>query len=470
MITQNTSIRNHRIWWDACLPALDACSIVASLAAVRLATSGGIEDATLLLAMVTTVVFLVIAQVTGLHRHPKAASADREIGLVTTTWTLSVLALAVLALAGRWGELYARSELFTWFIVAPAMIGICRMCARIVQQGFLRQGLGVRRVAIAGLNDLGRRIAVQLENDASLGWQVLGYYDDREGSRDASCKGNPSFSLAGDLDELVKCARDGQIDTVLVALPMRAEQRIRSILHELSDSTVSVYIIPDIFVFELLHARWTNIGHLPAVSIFENPLDGVDGIAKRLTDLGLASLALVAAAIPMAAIALAVKWTSPGPIFFRQRRYGLDGREIRVWKFRSMRTCDDGPLIKQATQGDPRITALGAFLRKTSLDELPQLFNVLGGSMSLVGPRPHATAHNEEYRRQILGYMLRHKVKPGITGLAQVSGCRGETDTLDKMQRRIEFDHQYIRGWSLWLDLKILFRTLRIVWRQPEAY
>ena len=151
-------------------------------------------------------------------------------------------------------------------------------------------------------------------------------------------------------------------------------------------------------------------------------------------------------------------------------RYGLDGREIKVWKFRSMKVCDDGPSVKQATKGDARITPLGAILRKTSLDELPQLFNVLDGSMSLVGPRPHASAHNEHYRGQIRGYMLRHKVKPGITGLAQVSGCRGETDTIDKMERRIEWDHRYIRTWSLWLDINILAKTLLVAWRQPEAF
>ncbi len=174
-------------------------------------------------------------------------------------------------------------------------------------------------------------------------------------------------------------------------------------------------------------------------------------------------------AIPMLIIAVVIKLTSRGPVFFRQKRYGLDGEEIRVWKFRSMRTCDDGPVVAQATKNDPRITKVGAVLRRTSLDELPQLFNVLEGSMSLVGPRPHATAHNELYRGQIRGYMLRHKVKPGITGLAQVNGCRGETDTLDKMQRRVEFDHEYIRGWSLWLDLQILLRTLIVAWRQAEA-
>lgn len=251
---------------------------------------------------------------------------------------------------------------------------------------------------------------------------------------------------------------------------MRAEARIRTLLDELSDTTASVYIVPDFFVFELLHARWISMGGLPAVSVFENPLFGLDGAAKRVADISLAIGVLVVLGIPMLVIAALVKLTSPGPVFFQQRRYGLDGREIRVWKFRSMRTCDDGAIVKQATKGDARITKLGAILRKTSLDELPQFLNVLDGSMSLVGPRPHASAHNEQYRSLIRGYMLRHKVKPGITGLAQVNGCRGETETVDKMEARVRWDHQYIRSWSMWLDIKILFRTLAVVWRQPEAH
>lgn len=298
---------------------------------------------------------------------------------------------------------------------------------------------------------------------------MVGFFDDR-GIRRLPGREHPGATLAGDLSELVSRARRGEIDTILITLPMRAESRIRYVLDQLSDSTVSVYIVPDFFVFELLHSRWTNMGGLPAVSVFENPFYGVDGVVKRMADLALASAALVVAAMPMLLVAVAVKLSSPGPVFFRQRRYGLDGREIRVWKFRSMRSCDDGPVVKQATQGDPRVTRLGALLRKTSLDELPQLFNVIDGSMSLVGPRPHATAHNEQFRGLIRGYMLRHKVKPGITGLAQVCGCRGETDTLEKMQRRVALDHQYIRQWSIGLDLKILFRTLWVAWRQPEAY
>jgi len=251
---------------------------------------------------------------------------------------------------------------------------------------------------------------------------------------------------------------------------MRAEQRIRDVLNRFSDTTASVYIVPDFFVFELLHSRWNNILGVPVVSVFENPFYGVDGMLKRAFDLLVGTCCLVLAAIPMLTIAILVRFSSPGPIFFRQKRYGLDGREIRVWKFRTMRVCEDGPNVVQAVRHDPRVTPIGRFLRRTSLDELPQLFNVMAGNMSLVGPRPHAQAHNEQFRGQIQGYMLRHKVRPGITGLAQVHGWRGETDTLFKMEKRVEYDHKYIREWSLWLDLRILVQTIAVVFSGRNAH
>ena len=257
---------------------------------------------------------------------------------------------------------------------------------------------------------------------------------------------------------------------IFITLPMRAEERIRGLIRDLQDTTASVYIVPDLFVFQMLNSRWTDIKGLPVVSVFENPLYGVDGALKRCVDVALATIALILLAIPMTLIALAVKLTSRGPVIFRQKRYGLDGKEIWVWKFRSMTVQENGSEVKQATKNDSRLTPIGGFLRKSSLDELPQIINVLLGEMSLVGPRPHASAHNEHYRGQIEGYMLRHKVKPGITGLAQVNGCRGETDTIDKMEKRVFFDHQYIREWSIWLDLKIIFRTFSVVLSRQNAY
>lgn len=460
-------IRSQSRRWDFVLPLLDSAAVMASLAIVHWFGRGYVDEMATAMGMIAIVVFLLMSQLTGLHRRQDVGNADREMAAVVVTWALSVLGLSLLGYATRYGHHFARSLILSWAILVPIVIALQRMCLRVVQRGLMRRGFGVRRVAIAGLNDLGRQTAANIAAEPSLGFRLVGFYDDRTKLREEEIR---TELLSGDLTELVHLARAGEIETVLIALPMRAESRIRYVLDELSDSTASVYIVPDFFVFELLHSRWTSMGGLPAVSVFETPLFGVDGVMKRVADVAIAIAALLIAAVPMMLIALAVKLSSPGPIFFRQRRYGLDGREILVWKFRSMHTCDNGDVVKQATKGDPRVTPVGAILRKTSLDELPQLFNVIDGSMSLVGPRPHATAHNEQYRSLIRGYMLRHKVKPGITGLAQVNGCRGETETIDKMQRRVTWDHRYIRSWSLWLDIKILLKTLKIVWKQEEAY
>jgi putative colanic acid biosynthesis UDP-glucose lipid carrier transferase len=266
--------------------------------------------------------------------------------------------------------------------------------------------------------------------------------------------------VLGDLDDIAEHVVKGGTDIVYLALSMRHEERMRQIASQLADSVVSVYVAPDLFVFDLVQALWSNLDGIPLVSIFESPFLGVTGWLKRAEDLVISAGVLLVAAAPMLAIAAIIKLTSRGPVFFVQRRYGIDGRPIRVWKFRSMTVCEDGPDIPQACRDDPRVTPFGRFLRRTSLDELPQFINVLQGRMSVVGPRPHAVAHNEQYRRLIQGYMRRHKVKPGITGLAQVNGWRGETDTLEKMENRVKHDLEYLRTWSLMLDLKIIVQTV----------
>jgi putative colanic acid biosynthesis UDP-glucose lipid carrier transferase len=251
---------------------------------------------------------------------------------------------------------------------------------------------------------------------------------------------------------------------------MSQEPRIRALLRELRDTTASVYFVPDFFVAEFALAWPSDVNGIPVLAVCETPFDDFNEVVKRVSDLVLGAILLAFAAPAMVFCAVGVSVGSPGPIIFRQHRYGMDGREIVIYKFRTMTVCEDGPAIAQARRGDQRTTSFGAVLRKLSLDELPQLINVLQGRMSLVGPRPHAVAHNEQYRKLIDGYMLRHKIRPGITGLAQVNGCRGETDTLDKMQRRIALDLTYLRSWSLQLDLWILARTVVQVWRDPASY
>jgi putative colanic acid biosynthesis UDP-glucose lipid carrier transferase len=242
------------------------------------------------------------------------------------------------------------------------------------------------------------------------------------------------------------------------------------VVESLRDTTASVYYVPDVFIFSLFSASLTDLRGIPMVALWETPFFGVNGWLKRAEDLVLASLILILVSPLLVLIGLGVKLSSPGPIIFRQRRYGLDGSEIMVYKFRTMKVCEDGPHIPQTIKDDSRVTPFGSWLRRTSLDELPQFFNVLNGSMSIVGPRPHAVAHNEYYRRLIPGYMLRHKVRPGLTGWAQINGWRGETETLEKMEKRVEFDLEYLRRWSLWFDLKIIFLTIFRGFKDSHAY
>jgi putative colanic acid biosynthesis UDP-glucose lipid carrier transferase len=241
-------------------------------------------------------------------------------------------------------------------------------------------------------------------------------------------------------------------------------------VRELRDTTASIYFVPDVFAFDLIQGRLVEINGMPAISVCDTPFHGMNAVSKRATDIILAGAALLVLWPLLLLIAIAVKITSRGPVLFRQRRYGLNGEEILIYKFRSMTVAEDGAVVTQATKFDTRVTPLGRILRSTSLDELPQLLNVLEGKMSVVGPRPHAVAHNEQYRKLINGYMIRHKVRPGITGLAQVNGLRGETQTVEKMRERVRLDLEYLSHWSPWLDVQIIFKTLWVIARDQNAY
>jgi putative colanic acid biosysnthesis UDP-glucose lipid carrier transferase len=427
------------------------------------------SKSTLVIGLVSIGAFMIAAEVVGLYRDWRGISFSREAFIASAAWGLAVFGLLSLGRFTEYStELSLRAISFWTGITYLFILGL-RCQARVLLRWFSSSSAHNRGFAVVGINELGIELARNIRKQPELGLRFVGFFDDRPHKRTTELPAELDARL-GDSQTLLDQARSGQIQVVFVTLPLRAEERIRDIVGRLADTTASVYIVPDLFVFQLLHSRWTDIQGIPVVSIYENPLYGVDGLIKRLCDVALATAALLALALPLLAIAAAVKLTSRGPVFFKQRRYGLDGREILVWKFRSMKVQENGPQVVQAQKNDPRLTPIGGFLRKTSLDELPQLLNVLGGSMSLVGPRPHATAHNEYYRKQIDGYMLRHKVKPGITGLAQVNGCRGETEQLEKMERRVHFDHKYIREWSLWLDLEILWKTFAVVLSRQNAY
>ncbi|MDR8545306.1 undecaprenyl-phosphate glucose phosphotransferase, partial [Klebsiella pneumoniae] len=279
-----------------------------------------------------------------------------------------------------------------------------------------------------------------------------------------------TLPYAGDINTLINDAKAGSVDRIYIALGAEQSKQIKNIARELTNTTCSVLLVPDLFTFNILQSRTEEINGVPVVPLFDTPLNGINMVFKRMEDIIVSSIILLLISPILIIISCIVKFTSPGPVFFRQIRYGMDGKPIRVWKFRSMTVMENDSKVVQATKNDVRVTKVGKFLRSTSLDELPQFFNVLFGQMSVVGPRPHAVAHNEQYRSLIQGYMLRHKVKPGITGLAQINGWRGETDTLEKMEKRIEYDLLYIRGWSIWLDLKIIFLTVFKGFINKSAY
>lgn len=378
---------------------------------------------------------------------------------ILSSWTVVIALLLLLGWATQTAMLFDSGAMLAWACATPAALLLTHRIAPAVLPRLLA-GEGAERIAVVvGANEMGTRLGARIRATPDLGIRFAGFFDDRGPGRN----GDEPGEVLGTIGRLADYAKTHRVDLIYIALPMASQPRIIKLLDELRDTTASIYFAPDIFLSDLIQARMDTVAGLPVLAVCETPFYGINGLVKRASDVVLASLILVMIAPLMLAIAIAVKRSSPGPVLFRQRRYGLDGKEIVVYKFRTMTVAEDGSEIRQATRDDARVTPLGAILRRHSLDELPQFINVLQGRMSVVGPRPHAVAHNELYRRQIKGYMVRHKVKPGITGWAQVNGLRGETDTLDKMSARIAYDLAYLRNWSLRLDLQIVIRTVFVV-------
>ncbi len=375
--------------------------------------------------------------------------------------------IILLGYASGYIDYFDKHAVQMWVWLAPVSVLSAHLLFRLVLPTCIRLQGGLKNGVIAGVNEQGLALAHRIKKDPYTPINVVGFFDDRDGDR---VEGVDQFALLGKLNQLPAYVRENGIQMIYLSLPMAAQPRILQLLDELRDTTASIYFVPDIFITDIIQGRMENVQGMPVVSVCETPFTGMNGLLKRISDLIFSSFILVLISPILLGIAIAVKRSSPGPIIFKQRRYGQDGEEIQVYKFRSMTVTEDGGTVTQATRSDPRITPLGAFLRKTSLDELPQFVNVLQGRMSIVGPRPHAVAHNELYRKLVTGYMIRHKVKPGITGWAQVNGYRGETDTLHKMKMRIEYDLDYLRNWSLRLDTYIILRTVGVVFNDRNAY
>jgi putative colanic acid biosynthesis UDP-glucose lipid carrier transferase len=422
-----------------------------------------------ILALVAAVLFYFSAELCRVYRSWRGESLEFEVASVVGAWSLVVVALLGAGYALKVSGEYSRLAIGTWFLLTPLVLSAWRVAESVVWTNLRVRGYNTRSAAIVGAGEQGKRVAETIQRSPWMGIRLLGMYDDREPAPDRVSKDLPS-PLLGKMDDLLERGRSGEVDIVYLTLPVSNQERIVQMLNDLSDTTASVYMVPDMFLFSMFHGEWVQIGPLAGVSVFETPFQGVSGWVKRAEDLLIGFGALALAALPMALIALGIKATSRGPVLFKQTRYGLDARPFTIYKFRTMTVCEDDDDLTQATPNDPRVTRIGATLRRLSLDELPQVFNVLGGSMSLVGPRPHAAAHNEYYRKLISGYMTRHKVRPGITGWAQANGWRGETEDFEKMRARVEYDLWYIRNWSLSLDLRILVMTALRGFRDPNAY
>ena len=416
-------------------------------------------------ALLSVFLFHFTSELDKLYISWRGLSIYKELKKTISHWFVSaaILFLSVNFLAPQY--LNPEGLQFYWFVSVLVSLCVYRVVLRLILRGLRSQGINTRSVVIAGAGTLGQQLANNIIANSSFGLVFGGYYDDA-----APKQKLVAAQTIGNLEQLIADCKEGGIDRVYIVLPPQAYERRKWLVKELADSTASVYIVPDVFTYQLLHSRSDTIMGIPTISIYDSPLDGSNAIIKRIEDIVLSTLILIMISPVLLGLALAVKFTSKGPVFFKQNRYGIDGKPIKVWKFRSMNVMEDGAKVTQATKNDSRFTPIGQFIRKTSLDELPQFINVLQGQMSIVGPRPHAVAHNEEYRKLVDGYMLRHKVKPGITGWAHINGWRGETDTLDKMEKRIEFDLEYIRNWSLFFDLKIVFLTIFKGFVNKNAY
>jgi putative colanic acid biosynthesis UDP-glucose lipid carrier transferase len=385
---------------------------------------------------------------------------SRSYAGVALRWLVVIAVLLFAAFAFKHTAELSRRVALTWFGVTPLVLSAAQAVRRRAHWS-AAHGASAPRHIIIGVNDVGFELSRRLPANG-----FLGYFDFRHVERLAPVL-EPG-KLAGHCKDVADYVRSHAINIVYIALPLANVPRISDLMTALRDTTASIFFVPDAFAFDLIQGRLVEINGMPALSVCDTPFHGMDAVLKRAFDLTFAGVGVLLATPLLVMIAVAVKVSSRGPVLFRQRRYGLNGEEILVYKFRSMTATEDGSVVTQAKKHDPRVTPVGRFIRRTSLDELPQLFNVIQGKMSMVGPRPHAVAHNEMYRKLISGYMIRHKVRPGITGLAQVNGMRGETELLEKMAERVRYDLEYLRHWSPLLDLKILIKTLTLVVRQSK--
>ena len=418
--------------------------------------------------LVDVILTLSLLHFADLYRLQSIVTTNRQFYKVIGVCAVAFFTLVSLAFALKISGAFSRVWVFSCFLTATTLICLFRsVCAYSIKE-LGRAGSLTRNLAIVGGQEQGRRMLSFISANEEPWRRIIGVFDDRADRIGDNVEGYP---VLGTLDDLVDYARRARVDDIVIAMPWNADQRLMEIINKLREMPIGIFLGTDLVGYRFPHLFPNSIGNIPVIEIHAKPLTGWKAIVKSVEDYTIASLLIFMISPLLLLICAAIKLESRGPVIFRQQRYGFNNKTITVFKFRSMydgRPPEEG--VHQAQRDDPRVTRVGKFLRRTSLDELPQLFNVLNGSMSLVGPRPHAVEHNVQYANIIGGYFGRHNVKPGITGWAQVNGLRGETDTDEKMKARVEHDVYYIDNWSLWLDLKVLFKTPLVVFSQDTAY
>ncbi|WNW09614.1 undecaprenyl-phosphate glucose phosphotransferase [Pseudomonas sp. DTU_2021_1001937_2_SI_NGA_ILE_001] len=413
---------------------------------------------------------VLIFQALGVYSEALFSNALR-LRMILFAWIAAFGLLMMLQYFMGVLRFFTPEQLLIWFFATLGLLCVLRLAMLLMFKRQMKKGVFLQTAVILGATENGLRLAEYLVEHQDIRSGVIGFIDDRIGRMPKTVANLPLLGNTGDLERLI---REDKITQVLVALPWTAENRMDYIIRELRRLPVTVLLVPDMIAFRHTHNRITEVAKLPMFNASDVPLNGWSPFIKRAEDIVLSSLAILALSPLMLLIALAIKLDSKGPVLFRQKRYGYNNRLIEVFKFRSMHQHQaDATAEKQTTRHDARVTRVGRFIRKTSLDELPQLFNVAAGTMSMVGPRPHATATKAAgilFEQAVKEYTSRHRVKPGITGLAQIKGYRGETDTVEKIEKRVELDLEYIENWSVWFDLYILIRTVPAVLLNREVY
>ncbi|MCG8546902.1 MAG: undecaprenyl-phosphate glucose phosphotransferase [Alphaproteobacteria bacterium] len=412
---------------------------------------------------------LVLSQFSGLTEADAVLSPLRVLDRILIVGATCFLFLLAIAFSLKVSDSFSRVWVYTFAITTSVTVIGFRFGGALVLRQLARSGWLARRVAVFGSGEQAELFLSQFEDGSNGLSRLVGVFDDRPESVGSKLSGEP---ISGEFEDLVSAIRRGEVDDVVVALPWCAEEHLTDVVSHLQELPVNIYLGFDLVAYKYrFRGSPSHFAGLNLVEIVDTPLSGWRVVIKAIEDRVLAAALLILTMPVFLIVALAIRVDSPGPVFFRQTRYGFNNKKFSIYKFRSMehRNETDGRTV-QATQNDPRVTRVGRILRKTSLDELPQFLNVLNGTMSLVGPRPHAVDHNEDYAKVIRGYFARHNMKPGITGLAQVNGLRGETDTIEKMKERVRYDVFYTDNWSLWLDLRILFKTAYAVWFCKNAY